>query len=303
VLTRVAAPLLPLTTEEVWRGLTGGRSVHLTDWPDPADLPADDELVAAMDRARDVCSAALGLRKAEGLRVRLPLESVTVVSSDAGALAPFADLISDEVHVKEVRLLGSADGSDDESEAERFGVEQRLTVNARAAGPRLGKDVQTAIRASKSGDWSVADDGTVVSGGIALVEGEYVLETVVSGAQDEGKQAVGVLPREGFVVLDTDVTPELQAVGIVRDVIRVVQQARRDAGLHVSDRIRLTVVGDEPVWRALAVFKETPTTETLAVQAGLSGDLTHLPAGDGVTEATVGDGHTVRVKVERAPVG
>jgi isoleucyl-tRNA synthetase len=269
--------------------------VHLTDWPDPADLPADDELVAAMDRARDVCSAALGLRKAEGLRVRLPLESVTVVSSDAGALAPFADLISDEVHVHDVRLLGL----DDDSEAARFGVEQRLTVNARAAGPRLGKDVQAAIRASKSGDWTVADDGTVVSGGIALVDGEYVLETVVSGAQDEGKQAVGVLPREGFVVLDTDVTPELQAVGIVRDVIRVVQQARREAGLHVSDRIRLTVVGDEPVWRALAAHEAMLTTETLAVQAGLSGDLAHLPAGDGVTEATVGDGQTVRVKVER----
>ena len=98
-------------------------------------------------------------------------------------------------------------------------------------------------------------------------------------------------------------TPELRAVGIVRDVIRVVQQARRDAGLHVSDRIRLTVVGDEPVWQALVANEGMLTSETLAVQAGLSGDLAHLPAGDGVTEATVGDGHTVRVKVERASAG
>jgi isoleucyl-tRNA synthetase len=297
VLTRVAAPLLPLTSEEIWRGLTGGRSVHLTDWPDPEDLPADSELVAAMDRARDVCSAALGLRKAEGLRVRLPLASLTVVSSDADALAPFTDLVSDEVHVHDVRLLGL----DEDGEAARFGVTQRLTVNARAAGPRLGKDVQTAIRASKSGDWQVGDDGSVVSGGIGLVEGEYVLETVVQGADDAGNQAVGVLPREGFVVLDTDVTPQLEAVGVVRDVIRVVQQARRDAGLHVSDRIRLTVVGDEPVWQALAAHEAMLTSETLAVQAGLSGDLSQLPAGEGVTEATVGDGLTVRVRVELAP--
>jgi isoleucyl-tRNA synthetase len=203
------------------------------------------------------------------------------------------------VHVHDVRLLGL----DDDSEAARFGVAQRLTVNARAAGPRLGKEVQTAIRASKSGAWSVADDGTVVSGGIPLVEGEYVLETVVSGAQDDGNQAVGVLPREGFVVLDTDVTPELRAVGIVRDVIRVVQQARREAGLHVSDRIRLTVAGDGPVWDALVAHQETLTTETMAVQAGLSGDLADLPAGDAVTEATVGQGHTVRVKVERTSAG
>ena len=70
VLTRVAAPLLPLVTEEIWRGLTGGRSVHLTDWPSAADLPADDALVAAMDRARTICSVGSSLRKSEHLRVR-----------------------------------------------------------------------------------------------------------------------------------------------------------------------------------------------------------------------------------------
>ncbi len=69
VVTRAVAPLLPLTTEEIWRGLTGGRSVHLTDWPDSSALPADPDLVAAMDRAREVCSAALALRKARGLPV------------------------------------------------------------------------------------------------------------------------------------------------------------------------------------------------------------------------------------------
>ena len=63
------------------------------------------------------------------------------------------------------------------------------------------------------------------------------------------------------------------------------------------------MVGDEPVWRALVAHEGMLTSETLAVQAGLSGDLAHLPAGDGVTEATVGAGHTVRVKVERTPAG
>ncbi len=294
VLTRVAAPLLPLTTEEVWRGLTGGRSVHLTDWPDAADLPSDDALVAAMDRAREVCSAVLGLRKAEGLRVRLPLESVTVVSAEAAALEGFAALVADEVNVREVRLLGPGDAGD-------FGVSQRLTVNARAAGPRLGKDVQVAISASKSGDWQVGDDGAVMAGGFALVEGEYVLETVVAGGEADGSRAVGVLPGEGFVVLDTGVTPELEAIGLVRDVVRAVQQARREAGLHVSDRIRLTVAADGPVWAALATHQSLLMSETLAVQIGTSGDVSDLPLGDGVCESTVGDGLRVRVRVEKAP--
>ena len=87
---RVAAPLLPLVTEEIWRGLTGGRSVHLTDWPEASDLPADDALVAAMDRVREVCSVASSLRKAEGLRVRLPLDDLTVVTATRAALQDFA---------------------------------------------------------------------------------------------------------------------------------------------------------------------------------------------------------------------
>ncbi|GAB2695230.1 isoleucine--tRNA ligase [Thalassiella azotivora] len=294
-LCRVAAPLLPLVTEEIWRGLTGGRSVHLQDWPDAGALPQAPELVARMDRTRQVCSVALGLRKANGLRVRLPLTSLTVVAPDVKELdGDYAAVVADEVNVQEVRLvdLDDAGGSD-------FGVTQRLTVNARAAGPRLGKDVQVAIRGSKTGDWSVAEDGTVTAGGLELVEGEYVLETVVAGSAGGGSRAVAVLPGGGFVVLDTEVTPELAQVGLVRDVVRVVQQARRDADLAISDRVRLTVTGDEQVWQAVLAHQDLLARETLADSIGAAGDLDALPAGDSVVEATVGDGQAVRVKVER----
>ncbi|GAB3677168.1 isoleucine--tRNA ligase [Angustibacter aerolatus] len=289
VLTRVCAPLLPLTTEEVWRGLTGGRSVHLADWPDAEQLPADDDLVIAMDRAREVCSVVLGLRKAEQLRVRLPLPSVTVVASDSAALQRFADLVADEVNVGEVRLAAPGDFAG--------GLTRRLVVNARAAGPRLGRDVQAAIQASKRGDWHESD-GVVTSGGIVLQDGEYTVELVVEGDGDDGS-VTGLLPGDGFVVLDTRVTPELEAVGLVRDVVRVVQQARRDAGFHVSDRIRLTVVGEQPVWAALTEHQQLLMDETLAVQAGLAADLDLLPPGEGVAEASVGDGLALRVQVER----
>ncbi|MDX6371194.1 MAG: isoleucyl-tRNA synthetase, partial [Nocardioidaceae bacterium] len=199
---RVTAPLLPLTTEEVWRGLTGERSVHLADWPLADELPADDGLVAAMDKVREVCSATSALRKAGSLRNRLPLSTLTVVVDDPAALEGFESIVADEVNVKSVRLLAA-----DAPEAASYGVSQRLTVNARAAGPRLGKDVQQAIKGSKSGDWSTADDGTVTSGGLELLEGEFTLDTV-AGSADEAA-AVGVLPTGGFVVLDTEVTPEL----------------------------------------------------------------------------------------------
>src|SRR5699024_3249106 len=117
VLMRVMAPLAPLITEEVWRGLTGGRSVHLTDWPVLDDAFAADELVATMDRVRDVVSTTLGLRKAGGLRVRQPLRALQVVTDEPAALEPFARLIADEVNVKVVELRSLADDA-----AEEYGV-------------------------------------------------------------------------------------------------------------------------------------------------------------------------------------
>jgi isoleucyl-tRNA synthetase len=283
---RVTAPLLPLTTEEIWRGLTGGRSVHLAAWPFAPELPADDALVAAMDKVREVCSVTSALRKARNLRTRLPLASLTVVVDDPAALAGFEPIIADEVNVKTVRLLAT-----DAPEASSYGVSQKLTVNARAAGPRLGRDVQRAIQGSKSGDWSIAEDGTVTSGGLELVEGEYTLETVAGSADDSA--AVGVLPTGGFVVLDTEVTPELAAEGLARDLVRAVQQARRDAGLDVSDRIALTIGGSDAVQAAAREHERLVTEETLAT----SYDVT--AAGDG-TEVTVGDGEKAWIRVAKA---
>jgi len=307
VVTRVAAPLLPFTTEEIWRGLTGARSVHLTDWPDASDLPADDELVDAMDRAREICSVASGLRKANGLRTRLPLQDLTVVTADAAALESFAAIVADEINVRTVTLVDL-----DEAREIDFGVSQKLIVNARAAGPRLGKNVQLAIKGSKSGDWSMSADGTVTAGGLALVEGEYSLETVVAEANSiEGvvseptanaspgsSRVTGMLPHNGFVVLDTTVTPELAAEGLARDVIRAVQQARRDAGLDISDRISLTVSGDDDVWAATVAHQELIMLETLSTQFGSAGSAHPLPEGQGVG-AVVGDNQPIRILVKK----
>ncbi|MDJ1115274.1 isoleucine--tRNA ligase [Microbacterium dauci] len=230
-LTRVAAPLIPLASERVWQGLTGGRSVHLTDWPD-ADLyaPASD-IRTAMDTVREVSSVANALRKKEGKRVRLPLAQLTVAVPDAASLAQFEDIVRDELNVKAVELVALTDGL-----AEQYGISQRLAVNARAAGPRLGKQVQHVIKGAKAGLWT-EEDGVVVVDGIALEVGEYDL-TLEAGGVAEGT-AIALLPAGGFVLLDTTTTPELEAEGLARDVIRAVQDARKAAGFEVSDRIAL----------------------------------------------------------------
>ncbi|MEV0335974.1 isoleucine--tRNA ligase [Nocardia sp. NPDC050717] len=227
VVTRLAAPLLPLISEVIWRGLTGERSVHLADWPAETELPHDPELVAAMDEVRVVCSTVLSLRKAKNLRVRLPLAEVTIAAGDAERLAPFTALIADEVNVKKVDLTTDVDAHG------RF----ELAVNARAAGPRLGKDVQTVIKAVKAGEWSESADGVVTAAGITLLPEEYTQRLVAA----EPESTAALPGNAGLVVLNSVVTEELEAEGWARDLIRDLQETRKSRGLEVSDRITVTL--------------------------------------------------------------
>ncbi len=260
---KMAAPLLPLTTEEIYRGLTGERSVHLTDLPSPADFKDEAELLALMETTRAVASAGSALRKAHKLRVRQPLAALTVAVAGGKDLAgTFESIIADELNIKAVELLDAAEVAPAD-----FGISQQLKVNARAAGPRLGKQVQVAIKASKSGDWKVTEDGTVVVGAdnMALEPGEYELETVVAETDGVAERAVSVLPGGGFLVLDTTLTDELRAEGTARDAVRAIQSERKDAGLNVSDRIELTITAPAADLDALKKHEELVAGETLAV--------------------------------------
>lgn len=229
-LTRVTAPLLPMVSEVIWRGLTGERSVHLADFPQADQFPADDDLVRAMDEVRGVCSATSSVRKAHKLRNRLPLPKVTVALPESARLTDFADIIRDEVNVKEVALTSDVDS------VGRFDV----VVNAKVAGPRLGKDVQRAIKAVKSGNYERRGDA-VVADGIELVAGEFT-ERLVAADPDSTTQIDGV---DGLVVLDMTLTEELEAEGWAADVIRGLQDARKASGFEVSDRIEVKLVVPE----------------------------------------------------------
>ena len=265
IVCRVAAPLLPLLTDHVHRGLTGGDSVHLADWPSADDLPSDPDLVRSMDLVRDVCSATLSIRKSKSLRVRLPLAKVTVAFPGSDALQPYVDVIADEVNVKTVELRATV-------ESDAAMVLQALPA---ALGPRLGGRTQEVIKAIKSGDWSHVD-GRVVAGGIELAEGEYTLKLVAA----EGSASATLSDGVGMITLDTNVTPELAAEGTARDLVRLVQQARRDAGLEVSDRIDLVLGVAESMRRQIQPFVPMIAEETLS---------TSISWGSGQPTATIDD--------------
>lgn len=224
-LSRTIAPLLPLIAEEVHRGLTGARSVHLVDWPDVSDWPEHRELRTTMDRVRDACSAALSLREQKRLRIRLPLRSLTIAGADTRPLAEFAELIRDELNVKDVVV------ADDMAAYGGF----QLVPNSPVLGKKLGADMKTVMAASRSGDWTAHANGTATVGGVALEAGEFSLRLVPR----DGVTSAALSTNDAVVVLDTELTPELEREGLARDLVRMIQQARKDAGLHVSDRIAL----------------------------------------------------------------
>jgi isoleucyl-tRNA synthetase len=278
VTVAIAAPLLPMVTERIHEGLSGpGASVHLGDWPDADLLPRDEGLVEAMDMVREVCSAALGVRKSHGRRVRLPLASLTVASPRAASLEPFAGIIADEVNVKAVHL------GDDASVA----ATQELQVTPAVIGPRLGPRTQAVIGAVKRGEWERVGDDIHVAGE-RLGPGDYTLR-LVTGA-DSAAQALS--DGESVVMLDVQVTAELEAEGLARDLVRVVQQARREARLDVSDRIRLVLGADDGVRERLEPHMALVADETLA---------TVIEWDPGLPRDSALEGASVGVAVHRAP--
>jgi isoleucyl-tRNA synthetase len=241
--------------------------VHLQDWPDADDLPSNPDLVDRMDRLRDVASTALRLREDHGLRVRLPLSSLTVAGTDSETLTELLDLLLDEVNVKSVEL------TDDLESHARF----VLRPNGRALGPRLGGDVQAVFAGARSGDYVRNDDGTVTVAGHVLAVDEFELGV----ESPDGVTAAALDSGDAVVVLDTEVTAELTAEGLARDVVRHVQQARRDADLVVTDRIHLVVDGDESVVDAVRTHEAHVAGQVLALDVG------YCDPGDTATAVTV----------------
>lgn len=253
LLTRIAAPLLPMLADEVYAGLhnDAASSVHLTDWPTSQGLPRDVALVEAMDTVRDVCSSALSVRKAHGRRVRLPLSLLTVAAENASSLEKYLDIVRDEVNVRSVDLTTDVAAV----------ASYELQVVPAVVGPRLGKNTQKVIGAVKKGEWT--QEGDIINvAGEQLQPGEYALRLVTASDSASAPLHGGA----GVVVLDINVTPELEAEGLARDVIRAIQQARREAKLDVSDRISVTLGVDAGLKGQLDVHQDLIAGETLALE-------------------------------------
>lgn len=274
---KLLAPFCPFLADEIYRTLTGDESVHLADWPEPGGY-ADAELVARVDAVRRIVSIGRSARSTAGLKVRLPLRRARLVvpglSLDDGLEAE----IMDELNVRHLEVVeGLADF-----------MSWEVVPNFRVLGPRLGADVETVKRLLADADGNeirhaLEHDGTVTVGGFEL------------GADDVEVRATGhhsfALAEDGnwAVALDLDVDEELEREGLARDLVRSLNDLRKEAGFEIADRVELVIGGDDDIEAVLDVHGDRIAEEVLAVS---------LVRGGGDRELSV-DGRNVRVSISK----
>ncbi|HEY4896658.1 MAG TPA: isoleucine--tRNA ligase [Solirubrobacteraceae bacterium] len=265
--SKLLAPLCPFMADEIYDNLDGSlASVHLCDFPAPAELGARDEaLEDAMELARETVRLGLGARGKAKIKVRQPLAEAVVVADglERAAIERLSDVVREELNVRAVRFVAAA---------EELGSYE-VKANYRALGPKFGKDMPRAAEAIAGLDpahvaRALRDGGEI---GISVAGREHTLsaeELLLTMRAPEGYS----VEREGAhaVALDLAVDDDLLREGRSREIVHAVQNARKSAGLQVEDRIELALAGDPALLEAAGAHGDYVAGETLAVDLELA---------------------------------
>ncbi len=250
-LSKVLAPLMPFVSEYVFKTLTGGESVHLTDYPSLADIKFDEKLVNEMDFLQDLCSAGKFIREEKNIRNRLPLASLTLVGAE---LTPdYQEIVKDELNVKEVKFDNNLNNY----------AAKTIYLYTPLLGKALGKDMGPVMGAYKQGKWELNADGTLNIAGKTLTQDLFEVRLDMK----DGVAGRAFADNKAVVSLDTNVTEELKREGMARDFVRLVQTLRKDKDFNISDRIELCYsAADAELSKALEENREYIAEQVLAVK-------------------------------------
>jgi isoleucyl-tRNA synthetase len=261
ILCKISAPLIPLISEEIYRSLiraNNDESVHLEQFP-LFEVETNYDLVNSMEKVREACSAALNIRNKAGVRVRQPLKSVTFVGLGVTNLSyEMQQLVLDEINVKEWINL-------DKDLITNYG-KFKLQLNLPVIGKRIPERVKDIIPKVKSGDWKLIDN-IVYIGETKLESDEYSLKL----EPNENSNCAPIDSNDGLVILDLNIDRALQLEGIARDIVRFIQQTRKDCGLLVTDKIVTEIVSNEEIIReAISSWNNFIAEQTLSREVKLS---------------------------------
>lgn len=227
-------------------------SIHLQDYPDVSNIKFDDELVKEMDLVKEICSVALFLRDKENLRVRLPLNQIKIIGNDIEDLKKYKDIIADEVNVKNVVFESDID------KIATFVIE----VDLKKLGSKYGEKLRDIMKAVKESKWKKADGDKVEIANTILEKDEYSIKLK---PKKESKNMQALSNNKAIIELDFNITPELELEGLARDLIRIIQQNRKDANLVLSDRIKLSLkTSSQKLIKAIQDNAEYIKNQTLA---------------------------------------
>ena len=227
-------------------------SIHLQDYPDVSNINFDDELVKEMDLVKEICSVALFLRDKENLRVRLPLNQIKIIGNDIEDLKKYKDIIADEVNVKNVVFESDID------KIATFVIE----VELKKLGSKYGEKLRDIMKAVKENKWKKADDDKIEIANTILEKDEYSIKLK---PKKESKNMQALSNNKAIIELDFNITPELELEGLARDLIRIIQQNRKDANLVLSDRITLSLkTSSQKLIKAIQDNVEYIKNQTLA---------------------------------------
>lgn len=225
-------------------------SVHLQNYPKINGFEEDKVLVKVMDKVRAICSTALSIRDKHNLRVRLPLNKITIIGDDIENIKKFNDIILDEINVKNISFETNI----------KEKADFKLQLNFQKLGSHVGSKMPLILKALKNNEWKIINEKLIIAD-TELTNEYYSLNLVPKNMENSA-----VVPGYNIVVeLDTSITKELKFEGLVRDIIRSIQQSRKDANLYISDKIILNLyINDNDMIEAINKHSEYIKEQTLS---------------------------------------
>jgi isoleucyl-tRNA synthetase len=263
--SKLIAPFMPMLAEDIFTNLGGGESVHLVDYPVADESLIDLELERDMESARGIVELARNVRNETGIKNRQPLSELIVSMDRSFEVADYEEIIKDEINVKEIVLENSDSGF----------VDFTLKLNLKVAGKKYGKNVGFLQGFLKGMD-SEATRKAVQDGVVAIVspDGEE-LQLTSEELLVEKQAKPGFASASGYgltVALNTEITPELEQEGWVREIIRAVQDYRKRLDLPIEKRIALTLQLDDELKAAVTAFEHVLRENVLVTTVDFGGE-------------------------------